>query len=478
MLTPSIPRIEGVAALLRQRWVDYGTGAELIQAPSVVIRSIVLGSSVAIHAGLSSPLLNLEWEVTPMRKNERHRAPTKAFVTIVMALILVSSARAGSKYKVLHAFTGRKDGGGLWGSLVFDTKGNLYGMTSGDGAYGYGVVFELTPGAQGHWSETVLYSFHDPYTTNDGGIPFDGLIFDPAGNLYGTTIAGGTHHSGTAFELISGSSGWTESILYNFCAKPNCTDGGSPYAGLVMDKAGNLYGTGYAAFGLFTGSDGWTEAALHDFTCRHSDGCEPIAGLIVDAAGNLYGTTEHGGSSRCGGGCGTVYQLTPTPDGKWSEHILHRFQARGDGSAPGVGALVFDGTGNLYGTATGGGQTGYGVVFKLTPGTDGHWKETVLHSFGGFASGQEPGAGVVMDTAGNLYGTTISGGTTSCGCGVVYRLAPGSNGKWTYAVLHRFIGFDGAQPDANLILDSKGNLYGTTTTGGAGGAGVAFEITP
>jgi uncharacterized repeat protein (TIGR03803 family) len=178
-----------------------------------------------------------------------------------------------------------------------------------------------------------------------------------------------------------------------------------------------------------------------------------------------------------------VYRLRRSASG-WKESVLYSFgDFHDDGQIPGVGALVSDGSGNLYGTTVQGGRNtcvdvGCGTVFKLTPGANGDWKETILYSFKGNANGSGPGAGVVLDAAGNLYGTTVYGGTTSCSCGVVYKLAPGSSGKWTYTVLHRFTGSDGAQPDANLILDSKGNLYGTTITGGAGGYGVAFELTP
>jgi uncharacterized repeat protein (TIGR03803 family) len=381
-----------------------------------------------------------------------------------------TKAWAAPKYKVLRAFTGGNDGGGLWGSLVFDTRGNLYGTTSGAGAYGQGIVFKLALGSNGKWTETVLHNF--PSFPNDGQGPTSNLTVDAGGNLYGTAAGGGEHHSGVAFKLAKGS--WVESILYSFCAKPKCSDGGSPYAGLVRDKTGNMFGTGYAAFELSPGSDGWKEVALHDFACRNKDGCEPLAGVILDAAGNVYGTTEMGGNPRCGGGCGTVYQLRPTSGG-WKEHILHDFGAIGDGAVPGVGALILDSAGNLYGTTGGGGTTGNGTVFKLTLGASSRWKETILHSFTGGANGIEPTAGVVMDKAGNLYGTTSAGGTNSCGCGLIYKLVPGSNGKWTYTVLHRF---DGAGPNANLIMDSKGNLYGTTTTGGAGGYGVAFELAP
>jgi uncharacterized repeat protein (TIGR03803 family) len=304
------------------------------------------------------------------------------------------------------------------------------------------------------------------------------MMFDSVGNLYGTTRLGGAYDYGTVFELTPQSDGsWDETVLHSFDKQDRVT---TPYAGVVMDPSGNLFGTGAGwAYELSPGSSGWTLTGLHSFTCEHGDGCGPIAGVILDAAGSLYGTTQHGGSSKnCGGGCGTVYQLTPTSGGKWKETVLHRFQAGGGGAGPGVGTLALDRYGSLYGT-TGGGGTGSGVVFRLSPGTDGHWRETVLYDIPGGAAGDHPSAGVVMDKAGNLYGTTIAGGDPNCDCGVVFKLAPPEGkGKWKYTVLHRFTGYDGAQPDANLVLDSQGNLYGTTATGGAGGYGVAFEVIP
>jgi uncharacterized repeat protein (TIGR03803 family) len=379
------------------------------------------------------------------------------------------------KYKVLHAFGSGKDGGGLWGSLVFDRKGNLYGGTSGGGDYGYGTVFQLKPTAGGKWTERVLKSFkvNDPNGDEISGA----LFFGPVGNLYGTTTFGGAHGYGTVFELSHGADGWKENVLFSF-PQPPTKYGCCPYAGVVMDPAGNLYGTAGSAFELSPGSYGWTVTVLHDFFGQHGDGYGPFAGVILDSPGNLYGTTEHGGGSKnCGGGCGTAYELRHMPDGTWKEAILHRFGSFGDGAFPGVGALVLDKSGNVYGTTDIGGPAGYGTVFKLTHQANGRWKETILHSFTPGANGDHVSAGVVFDRVGNLYGTTIGGGA-GCDCGVVYKLAPQANGKWKYTVLHTFTGYDGAQPDANLILDKKGNLYGTTATGGAGGAGVAFELTP
>jgi len=398
-----------------------------------------------------------------------------AEVVFALTLTLTGSASAASHYKVLHAFGKSNDGGGLWGSLAFDPQGNLYGTTSGGGVYGHGTVFQLKQDPNGNWAESLLHSFHnnDP----DGDEPSSTLILDQAGTLYGTTpVGGGPDTYGTVFKMKSGSNGWNLTVIHRFGLHDRA--GCCPYGGVLMDQAGNLYGAGYSAFELSPGAHGWTETVLHRFTGQHGDGSGPYASVLMDTAGNLYGTTEHGGNERCGGGCGTAYQLMPIAGGKWKELILHEFGAIGDGAFPGVGALVLDGVGSLYGTTTVGGATGNGTVFRLTPQSNGRWKETLLHSFAGFANGQEPGAGVVIDKSGNLYGTTISGGTASCGCGVIYKLAPGPRDKWTYTVLYRFTGFEGAQPDANLILDGKGNLYGTTATGGSGGAGVVFEITP
>jgi uncharacterized repeat protein (TIGR03803 family) len=314
------------------------------------------------------------------------------------------------------------------------------------------------------------------------------LIANTDGHLYGTTRGGGSYAYGTVFELTPASHGWSEKVLYSFGT--NRHDGGEPYAGLVMDEADNLYGAaarggglnlGGTVFELTPATGGWEEKVLHEFPQHHGDGGAAFAGVILDASENLYGTTEGGGSDRkCPtNGCGIAYELHRMPDGKWKETVLHEFGSfDGDGIFPGVGALTMDPWGSLYGTTDVGGASGHGTVFRLTRLANGHWTEAILYNLTGGAKGDGPSAGVVVDKAGNLYGTTIAGGTASCDCGVVYKLAPGSNGKWKYTVLHTFTGYDGAQPDANLILDKKGNLYGTTAIGGAGGAGVAFELTP
>ena len=404
------------------------------------------------------------------------RATGKLKLTVTAAMVVaalcVPTAQAAPKYKVLHAFTG-SDGIGPYSGVIVGQDGNLYGTTVGGGAGGCcGTVFELRRKADEKWSESVLYTFEN--NGRDGDAPYGSLVFNAAGNLYGTTSSGGTHFSGVAFKLTHTAGRWEEAVLYDFCSRQNCSDGGSSTAGLVIDKAGTLYGTAHLVFELSHESGGWKEKVLHHFTGQPGDST-----LIFDSSGNLYGATEAGGSSKAG----AVFEVQHTSSG-WKEQALHNFPAFAqDGQVPGSGALVFDTSGNLYGTTIQGGtntcaDVGCGTIFRLTLGSRDRWKETILYNFQPGASGSFPTAGVVMDKAGNLYGTTDDGGTASCSCGVVYKLAPGSNGKWTYTVLHRFSGIDGAIPAGNLTLDDQGNLYGGTVLGGPVNDGVIFELTP
>ena len=208
-----------------------------------------------------------------------------------------------------------------------------------------------------------------------------------------------------------------------------------------------------AALGLARGAAtvASTYKIIHQFEVPKS----PYGSLVMDAAGNLYGTTTEGGGSGCGGsGCGFAWKLAPNPDGTWGIlSLLHSFQNGADGTDPSAG-LIFDAAGNLYGTTQFGGAYGFGgVVFKLAPNPDGTWTETVLHSFGNDGDGFHPIAGLVFDVAGNLYGTTYGGPGSGCaeGCGVVFKLAPNSDGTWTESVLYSFTGgADGGAPEAGL----------------------------
>jgi uncharacterized repeat protein (TIGR03803 family) len=363
------------------------------------------------------------------------------------AVLLTQSAQAQT-HRVLYGFTGGADGANPMGSLLMDKAGNLYGTTEIGGALGFGTVFKLD--ATGN--ETVLHSF----TYFDGAVPYAGLVMDKTGNLYGTTAFGGPFDAGTAFKL--GTSG-EETVLYGFSGG---TDGEDPEAGLVMDMAGNLYGTTYygGAFGfgtVFQVDPSGNEMVLHNFT--KSDGANPDASLVMDKRGDLYGTTEFGGSS----GVGTLFKLTR--GGNYD--VLYSFTNMPDGEAPQAG-LVVDKAGNFWGTTNVGGSSGFGTVFKL--GTSGN--EMVLHSFTNVPDGAYPMAGLVMDEAGNLYGTTREGG--SFGFGTVFKL--GTSGNET--VLHSFTYSDGAYPYAGLVMDKAGNLYGTTNSGGTFGYGTVFKLTP
>jgi len=319
---------------------------------------------------------------------------------------------------VIYSFTGNSDGKQPVGDLVFDTKGTLYGTTYSGGINGLGGVFRLTPNPDGSWTETTLYSFAGGA---DGSSPMAGVILDGAGNLYGTTVFGGNTKEGTAFELMANPDGtWTERLLYTF----TLSDGSNPKGGLVFDRAGNLYGTTSGGnpvigtvFKLAPNPDGsWTESTLHDFR-GGGDGYAPVASLIFDAQGNLYGTTSRGGGHKGG----SVFQLQATPDGSWNYQKIHSF---GKGDTP-TSHLVADAGGSLYGTTMYGGPDNYGRVFRLSPNPDGTWASSKLHYFKG-NDGEYPYAGLILDASGNLYGTTWHGAKEhqNKGNGVVFEITP------------------------------------------------------
>jgi uncharacterized repeat protein (TIGR03803 family) len=396
-----------------------------------------------------------------------HRGSIALFVVLVLGVCAVQSSQIRPKFKVLHAFGNGTDGAGLFGGVVRAANGKLYGTTSGGGLYQYGTVWELTPHASGKWTEKVLHNFknNDP----NGDDLNCTLTVDSAGDLFGTTtMGGGAGVAGTVFEMQPSSKGLTLKVIHRF-GKNDPANG--PFGGVIMDESGNLYGVGGWAFELSPASDGWKETLIHEFNCQNGDGCGVLDRPILDSAGNLYGSTEHGGTSKnCGDGCGTVYKLHPLSDRSWKETILHSFGAPKDGSFP-LAGVTMDALGNLYGT-TGGYNSG--TVYELTPQSDGHWKETILHRFRAGSGGNYP-ASIVMDAKGNLYGGTGYGGG-QCNCGVIYELSQQANGTWKYTVLHTFSGYDGTG-GGPIIFDDKGNMYGTGG-GGAYGLGVVFEFTP
>jgi uncharacterized repeat protein (TIGR03803 family) len=434
-----------------------------------------------------------------MRGKKLFVALTVALAVFTLTTLMTGTRAAAQTETVLYGFNSNGVGGDYPSGVVFDTAGNLYGTTvyGGSGLCplldgGCGTVWELSPNGSGGWTKKTLHNF----TKNgkDGFFPTTGLIFDKAGNLYGTTQQGGTHHYGTVYELTPHANGnWTEKILHEF--NYNGTDGAYPEAGVVFDTKGNLYGTTYgggiiSCFPFFLGcgtvfelspaTEGrWTETILHNFANNGTDGYLPSRGaLILDGAGDLYGTTSSGGTDNYG----TAYELTPTGSGNWTETVLHSFSSgTGDGSFP-QGSLTLDGSGNLYGTTVDGGVYGAGTVFELTPGGGGSWTETILHSFDPTINGTDgsvPSSDLILDSAGNIYGTAGAG---LYSLGVVFELSPAAGGTWTEAILHNFQqtfpGSDGYTPGPMLVFDASGNLYGTTIYGGAEAGGTVFELTP
>jgi len=426
---------------------------------------------------------------------------------IAATVILGCSLAVSQQYKVLWSFGGAAAGDGAQplGGLVLDAKGNLYGTTEYGGSssspdcpnVGCGSVFELSPSQDSGWTETTIYSFCTNSSNGycvDGAYPLGSLIFDAAGNLYGTTSGGGRPECplgyppgcGTIFELsppTSGGGAWTEAAIYNFCANgiTDCLDGAEPRGKLVFDRSGNLYGTTWTSgannagtvFELSPSDSGWSETVLYNFCsigqlgeyCQ--DGAAPDAGVTFDNSGNLYGTTQEGGSKKYTGG-GVVYELSRSLQG-WSETVLYALDAPDHRTGYGLyGEVNFDQLGNLYSTAVGGGSNQGGTVFRLSPKKS----KQVTFSFG-TSEGYGPLAGVLIDPRNdNLYGTTSVGGPANSGN--VFKLS----GK-RETVLYSFTGgADGGQPVAALTADKAGNLYGTAKVGGASGNGVVFEITP
>jgi uncharacterized repeat protein (TIGR03803 family) len=392
-----------------------------------------------------------------------------ALILIVLSASLLLTARPAQAQteSVLYSFTGTSDGSFPTSSLTLN-NGNFYGTTS-SGGLGFGTVFELSPNGTGGWTETTLYSFCPVAGCADGQNPtYSNVIFDSAGNLYGTALGGGANGFGVVFELINAGGTWTESVLHSFTNSP---DGANPENGLIMDGAGNLYGiattggTGNGkgcVFELSPSGSGWTEKVLYDISSTHS-------ALTLGPTGKIiYGTSF-----------GTIFELTQNSSGVWVPTVLFTFNsadAATEGSNP-VGTLVLDSAGNVYGTTLTGGVNNVGVVFKLTPTQTPPWTETLLYSFGGNAqfgpNGSTPVAGLLMDASGNLYGTTKTGGVKSAG--TVYELVRGSKGAYKEHIVFSFTGANGAQPKSSLIMDSAGYLYGTAFGGGANGDGAVFE---
>ena len=436
-------------------------------------------------------------------RNLRSSSPASSALPVAIlfaqALVVATSASQAQTFSVIHSFSG-PDGANPLAGLTIDRAGNLYGTTWAGGTancyfkFGCGTVFKMRHAGSG-WILIPLYSF----SGSDGLGPQDRVIFGPDGTLYGETANGQTIgcSCGNVFNLkpppthpVTALSPWNNTVLHQFY--PADGEGDEPTGDLVFDQAGSIYGTtasgGNSRFcgGLGCGTvyklapsnGGWVETVIYEFA--GVDGEYPSSGVIVDQAGNLYGT-----ASQTSDGAGTIFQLTLS-DSDWQFSVLYGFRNGNDGGYP-VAGLISDSAGNLYGATSYGGINGGGTVFELTP-ANGGWTLNTLYSFNKAGNSFRPGpaASLIMDAAGSLYGTTKADG--AYGYGNVFKLTP-SNGSWVYTSLHDFTGgSDGANPYSSLVLDANGNLYGTTYTGGQSGAdcllngtytcGVVFEIMP
>jgi uncharacterized repeat protein (TIGR03803 family) len=426
----------------------------------------------------------------------------------LLAVGLVQSVQA-STYKVIHEFNG-SNGRYPAGRLIFDAAGNLYGVTSKGGTFGLGNVFKLSPTATGGWRSTPLHNFA---SGTPGNQPSSGLVSDAAGNLYGVTFAGGympgcqSNGCGVVYKLSPLSTGgWKYTKLYAFRGG---ADGANPAAELILDSAGNLYGTAEfggifasvcpsgcgVVFKLSPSSSGtWSESILYSFT-GGSDGALPQANVVFDSAGNLYSTAASGGNTTTCSmgkiGCGVVFKLSPNSSGPWTESILYSFS--GTDGVVSEGGVTFDASGSLYGGTYYGGilsecnNVGCGVIYKLSPTVSGPWRETVLNIFqdnprnpvNGGPGGANATANLSFDPDGNIYSTAFTGGSAR-NDGVVFKLSPTSNGGLQETVLHTFNGGDGSNPFKGVVLDSAGKAFGTTPFGGNSscGCGVVFEVQP
>lgn len=378
-------------------------------------------------------------------------------------LTFASSARAQTQ-SLLYSFTAGTDGAIPASGLITDAAGNLYG-TAQFSSGGNGVVYRFSQNSSGGWTQTILYSFSGP----DGSYPYAGVVMDSAGNLYGTTPYGGASNCGVVYKLTPRPiAPWRETVLHSF----HCgADGELPIAPVTLDSAGNIYGT--TPYGGSSPSAGGVafELSLSGGTWKEtvlhtfqgkSDGEIPFAPLILDASGNLYGTTVNGGTA-CG--CGVVFELSKS-SGTWKETTLHAFRTA-DGSNPET-AVTFDASGNLWGTTVGGGpgRLFHGVVFELSPNGSGGWTDKTVYAFTGNADGAAPKTPILFDPAGNAYGAAWGG---EVDLGTLFELSPDGSGDWAETNLYTWSNsaYPGANPIGPLVRTASGNIYGTTQYGGS-----------
>ncbi len=387
------------------------------------------------------------------------------------SMLALSAYAFGQTEKILYEFNGGT-GSSPAGNLIFDAAGNLYGTTTTGGSETRGAVYELSPAAGGGWTQTTLHSFTGG---SDGSEPEAGLVFDATGNLYGTTAWGGVYGYGTVFELspLSGG-GWTEQVLYSFT---NSTDGANPNGALTFDMAGNLYGTC-----IFGGAHdqgvvyelspvvggGWTENVILSGSPAH--GADFFGSVVFDSSGNLYATASTDGSFNAG----AIYRLRYTA-GVWKASVIYTFQNGADGSSP-VG-LIYRAPNRFFGVTNGGGTYGYGTAYELTLGANGTWSKTILYNFGNSSAGALPPIfSLTVGPSGRLYSASSQGG--SSGFGTAFALVQ-SAGIWQEKILHNFtINSDAGNPNGGVVLDGAGNLYGVGANGGTWESGAVYKITP
>ncbi len=384
---------------------------------------------------------------------------------------LTPAAQGSWTESILYTFTSALDGAYPTG-LTMDSAGNLFGVASQGGfdgcvgqdlnLVGCGTVFELTPGSAASWSFTTVHLL----TVPEGNCPLGDPVVDSAGNVYGSTYYLNGYGNGIVFEVSPGANGaWTFSTVYAFAGGP---DGGNLYTSLVLGKDGHFYGTSSRG-GLYQNgeifdlipSKGLAWKKSALFSFNYSDGQGAGPNQpVLDGAGDLYVSTGAGASS--------VLKLTPSSSGAWSSQRLYSFRL-GDEGYTTIGTLIGDSAGNLFGTTQSGGLKHSGAVFELSPLPGGGWVSRTIYSFAGGTDGEFPSSGMKFDASGNLYGTTRYGGTVGCTkrCGTVFELSPGAHGAWIEKVLYRFTGgADGDGPSSSLVMDSAGSLYGATTAGG------------
>jgi uncharacterized repeat protein (TIGR03803 family) len=401
-----------------------------------------------------------------------------AWVIAAVLIVCGTSSALAQTFTVIHSFTGGADGNTPLAGLTLDRAGNLYGTTIVGGQFGNGVVFRVAK-KNGQWTFLPIYSFRGG--TSDGRYPSAAVTIGPDGSIYGTTALGGLRDAGIIFKLQpppgickSLLCPWRETVLHSF--NPSCPpcDGTDPYSRLVFDQAGNLYGTTFeggtqGGGTVFELTPAGTETVLYNFG-PFPDGEFPLSGVVFDSSGNLYGTTSEGGASDNG----AVYRLAPSGGG-WIETILHSLSQE-EGSVVQAG-LVRDASGNLFGAASQTGAYGYGSIFDLVPAGSGEWNFNVIYSLLPQSANQPLGA-LTFDSHENLYGVGYTGGRD--GFGEVFKLTH-EQGNWIYSYVYDFTGGrDGGNSYGDLVVDAAGNLYGTTTIGGGPcgpfGCGVVWTI--